>query len=370
MSWRDEMEEAGDAIITRSRKQFAAAAAIGQSPYDDSAKSSSITPSGSDPHISPAQRHVSANVIAGGPNNPTNFSQSPLHLLQSRLNAPPPDLINRSVHHQYPPYIGGRPNQIPPNQPMVRIPSANTSYQQQQSQMQSHHQPHGLPNRNNPMPQPEVTPSLPVKRKRGRPPLDAEFDSYSTPKITHVEGGAAHPPDFANSNIVEAVLDDESQTATNPHSKDHQPTSDFATLDPIRGDDDNDVDPGGPRSSSPGHVRLVDLPALLNNTESPRELRQLNRNRDASGAATTAGPDAEWTEYGMQMECEEDTGGLIPKVERPDTPGEEEEEAIKQMYKKSEAKQQQQRSVSPVSTPANSSVSLENKCEKIKTIYF
>lgn len=30
----------------------------------------------------------------------------------------------------------------------------------------------------------------PVKKKRGRPPLDDDFDSYSTPKITHVESTA------------------------------------------------------------------------------------------------------------------------------------------------------------------------------------
>lgn len=30
----------------------------------------------------------------------------------------------------------------------------------------------------------------PVKKKRGRPPLDDDFDSYSTPRISHVESGA------------------------------------------------------------------------------------------------------------------------------------------------------------------------------------
>lgn len=30
----------------------------------------------------------------------------------------------------------------------------------------------------------------PIKKKRGRPPLDDDFDSYSTPKISHVESSA------------------------------------------------------------------------------------------------------------------------------------------------------------------------------------
>lgn len=40
-------------------------------------------------------------------------------------------------------------------------------------------------------PQRSVDEHIPtVKKKRGRPPLDDDFDSYSTPKITHVESSA------------------------------------------------------------------------------------------------------------------------------------------------------------------------------------
>lgn len=39
-------------------------------------------------------------------------------------------------------------------------------------------------------PQRHIEETMPVKKKRGRPPLDDDFDSYSTPKISHVESKA------------------------------------------------------------------------------------------------------------------------------------------------------------------------------------
>lgn len=55
----------------------------------------------------------------------------------------------------------------------------------------------------------------PVKKKRGRPPLDDDFDSYSTPRISHVESGA-------NNNyrrIPQPSYDDN-------NSDDHHPNND------------------------------------------------------------------------------------------------------------------------------------------------
>lgn len=44
------------------------------------------------------------------------------------------------------------------------------------------------------------------KRKRGRPPLDGAFESYSTPKIAHIEGNATN---FNSANLVSVMLDTE-----------------------------------------------------------------------------------------------------------------------------------------------------------------
>lgn len=44
------------------------------------------------------------------------------------------------------------------------------------------------------------------KRKRGRPPLDGPFDSYSTPKIAHIESSASN---FNSANLVSVMLDAE-----------------------------------------------------------------------------------------------------------------------------------------------------------------
>ncbi|XP_055684353.1 protein tramtrack, beta isoform isoform X2 [Lutzomyia longipalpis] len=49
---------------------------------------------------------------------------------------------------------------------------------------------------------------LPAKRKRGRPPLDGEFENYSTPKISHVESQApvAYPD---SSHLVSVMMDED-----------------------------------------------------------------------------------------------------------------------------------------------------------------
>lgn len=48
---------------------------------------------------------------------------------------------------------------------------------------------------------------LPAKRKRGRPPLDGEFENYNTPKISHVESQAPVP--FTDSSHLVSVMMDE-----------------------------------------------------------------------------------------------------------------------------------------------------------------
>lgn len=48
----------------------------------------------------------------------------------------------------------------------------------------------------------------PVKKKRGRPPLDDDFDSYSTPKISHVESSAR---DYDTHMDTQAMYDDSSR---------------------------------------------------------------------------------------------------------------------------------------------------------------
>ncbi|XP_055713682.1 protein tramtrack, beta isoform isoform X2 [Phlebotomus papatasi] len=48
---------------------------------------------------------------------------------------------------------------------------------------------------------------LPAKRKRGRPPLDGEFENYSTPKISHVESQASSA--YSDSSHLVSVMMDE-----------------------------------------------------------------------------------------------------------------------------------------------------------------
>lgn len=350
------MEDGADSIITRSRKQFAAAVA-GNAQGTVDVTHSTCTP-GNDTNSSANQR-VSANVISGTNNN---FRQSPLHLLQNRLNAPPPELYTRQYqpHPSQQPLQMGRTYLLQPNQPMPRILGSNANYQLPPPPLVSPQQPQPFQARNH-LQHPDTTPAITVKRKRGRPPLDGEFDSYSTPKISHVEGGAAAASygqcDPAAS--VEAILDDTSQTPMDPQP--NEPTPETVSTDPNHIDEEEDTS----SNVSPGHVRLVDLPALLSNTENQqRELRPLNRlqnhqtDDDDDEEVEVAAANEDWPEYGMQMDCEADTisGGLIPKLERPDTPDEDDD--LKEMYQKSEVKPP--RSVSPTTTPAYSSVSAVN----------
>lgn len=118
----------------------------------------------------------------------------------------------------------------------------------------------------------------PAKKKRGRPPLDGEFDSYSTPKIAHVECAPIpyhhinhiHHPD--SSSLVSVLLDESSQP---PQTSDHVV------------DEDDDIDAEG----------------------------SLNRTNNSNQT---------WDEQNleMQMDCGDDLNSprLIPKLERPDTP--------------------------------------------------
>lgn len=190
----------------------------------------------------------------------------------------------------------------------------------------------------------------PIKRKRGRPPLDGEFDSYSTPKITHVEGGA-HSNVFGRpqaTSMVEAVLDEEhSQPSVDPQP---DTVAEVVSQQPDQGDD-------GDPHASPGHVRIVDLPALLGAASHTNDQHH-HQGHEEDGTAN--GDD--WPEYGIEMECEEDSlaGRLIPKLERPDTPGE--QEAKKIMYQHSMAHSTESKQmlllqpISPPATPANGSV--------------
>lgn len=68
----------------------------------------------------------------------------------------------------------------------------------------------------------------PVKKKRGRPPLDGEYDSYSTPKIAHID--CAIPPYSA----VSVMLDESSQDHTNLQ---HHESGSSAGRSPMTGDD-------------------------------------------------------------------------------------------------------------------------------------
>lgn len=63
------------------------------------------------------------------------------------------------------------------------------------------------------------------KRKRGRPPLDGTFDSYSTPKIAHIESNATN---FNSANLVSVMLDtDNSMDKTNEDETCHESTIDM-----------------------------------------------------------------------------------------------------------------------------------------------
>lgn len=97
----------------------------------------------------------------------------------------------------------------------------------------------------------------PVKKKRGRPPLDDDFDSYSTPRISHVEGAS-------NSNNYRRIS---------------QPTYD---------DNSGDLH---------HHQHLHNSDPLSQPTSILEQSME------------------------VQMDCDEDgVENIIPKVERPDTP--------------------------------------------------
>ncbi|XP_055586496.1 uncharacterized protein LOC129739126 [Uranotaenia lowii] len=68
------------------------------------------------------------------------------------------------------------------------------------------------------------------KKKRGRPPLDEEYDTFQQiPKIAHVEGGAGSSTPFTStSQLVAVMMDDSSSEQTPPHhqlSQQHQQQS-------------------------------------------------------------------------------------------------------------------------------------------------
>lgn len=108
----------------------------------------------------------------------------------------------------------------------------------------------------------------PVKKKRGRPPLDDDFDSYSTPKISHVESTAnnyetnidqqfddnSHDPISRPSSILEQSMevsmncdDDEPN-----HALPIQPKIERPDTPPSRQDyyDDNEYNPQSPMDDS------------------------------------------------------------------------------------------------------------------------
>lgn len=63
------------------------------------------------------------------------------------------------------------------------------------------------------------------KRKRGRPPLDGPFESYSTPKIAHIESNASNS--FNSANLVSVMID-----AENSMDKTHEDeTCNESTID-------------------------------------------------------------------------------------------------------------------------------------------
>lgn len=65
------------------------------------------------------------------------------------------------------------------------------------------------------------------KRKRGRPPLDGPFESYSTPKIAHIESSASN---FNSANLVSVMLDAEnSMDKTNEDETCNESTGDTQT---------------------------------------------------------------------------------------------------------------------------------------------
>lgn len=120
----------------------------------------------------------------------------------------------------------------------------------------------------------------PVKKKRGRPPLDDDFDSYSTPKISHVESTAnnyetnidqqfddnSHDPISRPSSILEQSMevsmncdDDE------PNALPIQPKIERPETPPSRQDyyDDNEYNPQSPMDESADAGMSQQVPIIL-----------------------------------------------------------------------------------------------------------
>lgn len=109
-----------------------------------------------------------------------------------------------------------------------------------------------------------------VKKKRGRPPLDDDFDSYSTPKITHVESTANSFNMHSEQNALYDENSHESPSAILEQSMEVSMTcdNDEPTIMPIqpkieRPDtpasvkndyyDENDYNPSSPMDESTDH---------------------------------------------------------------------------------------------------------------------
>lgn len=128
-------------------------------------------------------------------------------------------------------------------------------------------------------PQRNIEDTVPtVKKKRGRPPLDDDFDSYSTPKITHVESTANSYDAHAEQNAMYDENSHESPSALLEQSMEVSMTcdNDEPNLMPIqpkieRPDtpasvkndyyDENDYNPSSPmdESNDPGLSSQVSL---------------------------------------------------------------------------------------------------------------
>lgn len=225
----------------------------------------------------------------------------------------------------------------------------------------------------------------PPKRKRGRPPLDAEFDCYSTPRIAHVECGVA-PLDadpFADmpstttttTSVGPAGFDDgdnDGNSCGAASSSSVKPMVKAMLEDGgSRGtpsDDDVKAAAGGAATaaydddagSPAGRVEEVNVQENLVSDNGSDGADATRTHRQRPGSDTDDGhsqesqphqpPDRQhqqpqhpaehpdhpaaggsqmsrssWDDSAMQMECDAEdmmAGRLIPKIERPETPTE------------------------------------------------
>ncbi|XP_055301355.1 protein tramtrack, beta isoform isoform X2 [Sitodiplosis mosellana] len=144
-------------------------------------------------------------------------------------------------------------------------------------------------------PQRSVEETMPtVKKKRGRPPLDDDFDSYSTPKITHVESTANSFDVHADHNAMYDENSHESPSAILEQSMEVSMTcdNDEPTLMPIqpkieRPDtpasvkndyyDENDYNPSSPMDeSSDGHGLSAQVMLTPQEEEEWRDVIKMN----------------------------------------------------------------------------------------------